>query len=325
MAGIWNINSVNNIEARKILSKLSFTVGENFLARVVNLDKVTGEVLLKLLDGWQFSAKLQKPLDNLQEGLLRFEVQGFEDGKLQIKVLNNNKKQDDLQNNTIDSQLGEKGINVSKDDYVLLDKMVKHEIPLTKDNISSIKTLVDFKNKMSENPEEENAFITKYMDSKGIDMDSSEGVKTKEILKGFFNELKNISEDDIVTLFENNIDLTEDNIKSFNNVFKGSATIYKDVKNNLSNLTNNEQIINTFTKEGINETDNETTPSDPIISRESGQGDSKSVVGNRQNINEADNISKAINQLGEAEEQINNKNVDIKDTKISPSNLKDND
>lgn len=325
MAGIWNINSVNNIEARKILSKLSFTVGENFLARVVNLDKLTGEVLLKLLDGWQFSAKLQKPLENLQEGLLRFEVQGFEDGKLQIKVLNNNKKQDDLQNNTIDSQLEEKGISVSKDDYVLLDKMVKHEIPLTKDNISSIKTLVDFKNKMSENPEEENTFITKYMDSKGIDVDSSEGVKTKEILKGFFNELKNISEDDIVTLFENNIDLTEDNIKSFNNVFKGSAAIYKDVKNNLSNLTNNEEIINKLAKEGINETDNETTPSNPIISRESDQKDSKSVVSNRQNINEFANIDKEINQLDEPEEQINNKDVDIKDTKGNPSNLKDND
>ena len=145
MAGIWNINSINNIEVNKILRKLSFTVGENFSARVVNLDKLTGEVLLKLLDGWQFSAKLQKPLDNLSEGLLRFEVEGFEDGKLQIKILNDTSKQQNLEKDTIDSMLKEKGINVSKDDYVLLNKMVKHEIPLTKENISSMKTLVDFK------------------------------------------------------------------------------------------------------------------------------------------------------------------------------------
>lgn len=240
MAGILNINSVNDIEARKILRKLSFTVGENFLAKVVNLDKLTGEVLLKLLDGWQFSAKLQKPLDNLQEGLLRFEVEGFEDGKLQIKILNDNGKQQKLEKDTIDSQLKEKGINVSKDDYVLLNKMVKHEIPLTKENISSIKTLVDFKNKITLNEDEENAFIAKYMESKNISADSTEGNKVKETLKGFFSELKNISEDDIVTLFENNIDLTEDNIKSFNNVFKGSSAIYKDIKDKISGAINEE-------------------------------------------------------------------------------------
>lgn len=298
MAGIWNINSVNNIEARKILSKLSFTVGENFLARVVSLDKLTGEVLLKLLDGWQFSAKLQKPLDNLQEGLLRFEVEGFEDGKLQIKVLNNNNKQNNLQNNTIDSQLEEKGIRVSKDDYPLLDKMVKHEIPLTKENISNIKTLVDFKNKISANSEEENAFIAKYMESKGISVDSRESSRIKETLKGFFNELKNISEDDIVTLFENNIDLTEDNIKSFNNVFKGSAAIYKDIKNKLSNLINNEQSLN------------ETVPKDVIASKEKNQADSKIIIDNKQNIIDSGN---------------HQKEIDIKATESDISNLKDND
>lgn len=309
MAGIWNVNSVNNVEARKILSKLSFTVGENFLARVVNLDKVTGEVLLKLLDGWQFSAKLQKPLDNLQEGLLRFEVEGFEDGKLQIKVLNN-KKQDDLQKNTIDSQLEERGINVSKDDYVLLDKMVKHEIPLTKENISNIKTLVDFRGKISSNPEEENAFIAKYMDSKGISADSTEGIKVKETLKAFFNQLKSISEDDIVTLFENNIDLTEDNIKSFNNIFKGSSAIYNDIKNKLANLINHQQNTIELASEEINKINNEAASSNIVVSKEKNQPDSKSIMGNKQNIM----------MSGSAENQ-----MDMKDIEGSIGNLKDND
>lgn len=249
MPGIWNINSVNDIEARKILRKLSFTVGENFLARVMSLDKLTGDVLLKLLDGWQFSAKLEKPLDNLKEGLLRFEVEGFEDGKLQIKVLNDNKKQEGLEKNTIDSQLKEKGINVSKEDYMLLNKMVKHEIPLTKENISNIKTLVDFKNKIMLDGEEENAFIMKYMEGKNISVDSKEGMKIRETLKGFFNELKNVSEDDIITLFENNIDLTEENIKSFNNVFKGSSVLYKDIKDNLTSIIDYDKNIKVDTKE----------------------------------------------------------------------------
>ena len=278
MAGIWNINSINNIEARKILSKLSFTVGENFLARVVNLDKLTGEVLLKLLDGWQFSAKLQKPLDNLQEGLLRFEVEGFEDGKLQIKVLNDNNKQQKLEKDTIDSQLKEKGINVSKDDYVLLDKMIKHDIPLTKENISNMKTLVDFKNKITLNPDEEDAFIAKYMESKNISADSTEGNKVRETLKGFFSELKNISEDDIVTLFENNIDLTEDNIKSFNNVFKGSTAIYKDIKDKILSA------INEGSFKGVGKEVNvEDVSKNSVISKDQELADSESIINGKQN------------------------------------------
>jgi len=278
VAGIWNINSINNIEARKILSKLSFTVGENFLARVVNLDKLTGEVLLKLLDGWQFSAKLQKPLDNLQEGLLRFEVEGFEDGKLQIKVLNDNNKQQKLEKDTIDSQLKEKGINVSKDDYVLLDKMIKHDIPLTKENISNMKTLVDFKNKITLNPDEEDAFIAKYMESKNISADSTEGNKVRETLKGFFSELKNISEDDIVTLFENNIDLTEDNIKSFNNVFKGSTAIYKDIKDKILSA------INEGSFKGVGKEVNvEDVSKNSVISKDQELADSESIINGKQN------------------------------------------
>lgn len=290
MAGIWNINSVNDIEARKILRKLSFTVGENFLARVVSLDKITGEVLLKLLDGWQFSAKLQKPLDNLKEGLLRFEVEGFEEGKLQIKVLNENEKQQKLEKDTIDSQLKEKGIDVNKEDYVLLNKMVKHEIPLTKGNISTIKTLLDFKNKIMLNEDEENAFIAKYMESKNINADSVEGNKVKETLKGFFSELKNISEDDIVTLFENNIDLTEDNIKSFNNVFKGAASIYKDIKDKIPGAINYEDA----SKNSAILNDNEQTDNKGVINgKQNGLLDNI----NKENINK-DNINKDKNSLG---------------------------
>jgi hypothetical protein len=324
VAGIWNINSVNNVEARKILSKLSFTVGENFLARVVNVDKLTGEVLLKLLDGWQFSAKLQKPLDNLQEGLLRFEVEDFQDGKLQIKVLNDNNKQQKLENDTIDSQLKEKGINVSKDDYALLDKMVKHEIPLTKENISNMKTLVDFKNKITLNPDEENAFIAKYMESKNISADSTEGNKVRETLKGFFRELKNISEDDIVTLFENNIDLTEDNIKSFNNVFKGSNAIYKDIKDKISSAIN---------EGSFKEVNDEGVSKNSVILKDKEPTDRESIINGKQNgvldntdKNKNSVVYKPIDVIGN-EKELNeagglNKQTEIKDLSSNSDALK---
>ncbi|MDW8800686.1 hypothetical protein P8V03_05910 [Clostridium sp. A1-XYC3] len=248
MAGIWNVNSVNDINAKKILRKLSFNVGENFAARVINSDKLTGEVLLKLLDGWQFSAELQNPMDILPEGLLRFQVEGFEDGKLQLKLINVNDKEQSSERKTLDFLLKEKGITVNKEDYSLLSKMVKHEIPLTKENISKIKTIVDFQNKIKLNYEEEDLFISRYMQSKGIEPSGKEGTKIANTLKSFFNQLKSISEDDIITLLENGIELTEENIKSFNDIFKGSSSIYKDIrefKENVTTLINNKEVEHT--------------------------------------------------------------------------------
>lgn len=230
MAGIWNINSVYDVNTRTVSRKLSFEVGQNFLARIVNLDKLTGEMLLKLLDGWQFSAKLENPMEKLPEGLIRFVVEGFEDGKLQLKILNSDTKQKSSEKDSISAFLKEKSINLSDSDYDILNKMVKHNITLTKENISDVKTILDFMNKIKSDDTEESAFIEKYIQSKNVSLESDEGIKIKNTLKSFFNELKNLGSDDLFTFFENNIDLTEENIKSFNNVFKENLTIFKDVK-----------------------------------------------------------------------------------------------
>lgn len=239
MAGIWNINSNYNVNTKRISSKLSFEVGQNFAARIVNLDKLTGEVLLKLLDGWQFSAKLQKGVDTLPDGLVKFQVEGFEDGTLQLKIANtDNKNNNNTEKDSIEFLLKSKSINVDKEDYSLLNKMVKHEIPLTKENISNMKTVVDFTARIKQSPEEENAFIDKYMESKNITPDSVKGQETKKTLKNFFSELRNLGEDDILTLTENNIDLTEKNIKSFNNIFKKDGSVYNEIKDTEKGILN---------------------------------------------------------------------------------------
>lgn len=231
MAGIWNINSVyNNTNTKMVSRKLSFEVGQNFLARVVNLDKLTGEILLKLLDGWQFSAKIQNSMEKLPEGLIRFEVEGFEDGNLQLRMVTSNNKQQTAEKDSINAFLKEKSMNLSDSDYDVLNKMVKHNISLTKENISDVKTILDFMGKIKSDTTEENSFVEKYIQSKNIDIQSKEGIQIKNTLKPFLNELKGLTEDDLFVFFENNIDLTEDNIKSFNNVFKGDSTIFKDVK-----------------------------------------------------------------------------------------------
>jgi hypothetical protein len=63
--------------------------------------------------------------------------------------------------------------------------MLTHNIPLTKDNISNIKTLLDFMNKIQSNPEEKSDFIEKYLASKNISLESSEGKFIIENLKIF--------------------------------------------------------------------------------------------------------------------------------------------
>lgn len=246
MAGIWNINSVYDTNTRMVSRKLSFEVGQNFLAKIVNLDKLTGEMLLKLLDGWQFSAKLQSPMEKLPEGLIRFVVEGFEDGKLQLKILNSDNKQKSSEKDPINSFLKEKSISLSESDYDVLAKMVKHNISLTKENISDVKTVLDFMNKIKSDDAEENLFIERYIQGKNISSESDEASKIKNTLKSFFNELKGLEVDDVFTFFENNIDLTEQNIKSFNNVFKKDLTIFKDVKQVESKIKDGIQIKGEF-------------------------------------------------------------------------------
>ncbi|ALU36740.1 Hypothetical protein CLAU_2312 [Clostridium autoethanogenum DSM 10061] len=231
MPGIWNINSSYNVDNKRVSTKLSFEVGERFSARILDLKKSTGEILLKLLDGWQFSAEIENPVDFLPNKLVRLEVQGFENGKLKLKIVNSQDGEQSGGKDSIDSFIRESGdLNLSSDDYQLVKSMLKHEIPLTKSNISNIKTTLDFIDKIKNDPNEENEFIDKYLDSRGISPESTEGKFTTSTLKNFFSQLKQISGDDLLTFLENNMELSEDNIKSFNNVFKKDGTIYNEIK-----------------------------------------------------------------------------------------------
>ena len=87
MSGIWNINSTYNVNNKKISAKISFQVGEKFSARVVQLNRSTGEIFLKLLDGWQFSGELENFQNIMENQLIRLEVEGFENGKLKLRIV----------------------------------------------------------------------------------------------------------------------------------------------------------------------------------------------------------------------------------------------
>lgn len=228
MAGIWNVNSAYNLDSKQVQKKISFVLGDKFSARIVNLDKLTSEAILKLLDGWQFSAQIKEPIDSVPEGLIKFQVEGFENGKLIIKLLGNTEETE--KENILTDTLEEQGLKVKKDDYAILERMIKHRMPLNRDNISMIKSLLDFQEKISKNPSEEDGFILKYLENKQIPPDSEAGQKIFNQLKGFFSQFKNLNMDALLTLTENDIPLTEENIKSFNNINNNSMHIYKELE-----------------------------------------------------------------------------------------------
>lgn len=228
MPGIWSINSLYNSNIKKVSSKLTFEVGERFSAKVISRDESKKELSLKLLDGWQFPATLEEPLEVPTDGILRFQIEGYENGKLKIKLIKSNERETDSKESSLESILEETGMD--KKDINILEKMVRHGMPLTKENISKMKTILDFKEKILSNPEEEDQFIDLYLQSKNIDKNSEEAKDIKNELKKFYSTLKNTNEDDVFTLVENNIEVNKENIESFNKVFKSSLGLYNELK-----------------------------------------------------------------------------------------------
>lgn len=93
-----------------------------------------------------------------------------------------------------------------------------------------IKGLIQFNGKISSNPKEIDAFIQTYLQSKNISGNSEEGQAVKEMLTKFLNEFKNMTQDDILTFIENNLDFSEESIDSFNKLFKGNSSIEQILK-----------------------------------------------------------------------------------------------
>src|SRR3712207_1930886 len=172
MSGIWNVNNIYNDSLKKLTNKLSFQVGELILARVMNLDENSDEVLLRLLDGWQFPAKLNKPLDYQPLGLTKFKVEGFKDGKLELLICDNKNAEENLTEDSIETALRNENISIDKKDFSILEKMIKHNLPLTKENISYVKNLMEFQKNISQDENYEDTFINKYINSKGVEADS---------------------------------------------------------------------------------------------------------------------------------------------------------
>jgi len=226
MPGIWNINSVYNVGSKKLSSKLTFEVGEKFAGRVMRISQNKGEFTIKLLDGWQFMAQVDENLTPEQlEGLLKFQVLGFQDGKLKLKLVRQEDKATSEENNPLNALIKSQGL--AKEEIETLKQLVKFNIPLTKENISKYSSIFNFNEKIKVDEKEVDNFINNYISSKNIPIDSEESKNIREKLQSFFKEFKTMKAEDILTFIENDIDLTESNIKAFNRIFKGEESIEK--------------------------------------------------------------------------------------------------
>ncbi|GAB6168119.1 hypothetical protein JCM1393_05790 [Clostridium carnis] len=230
MPGIWNVNNSYNINSKKVTSKLAFDVGEKFSGKVVK--KGDGnEATIKLLDGWEFDAEIEGDIDSLEKGLQRFQVDGFENGKLKLKVISKNVSESQIQEGEFNEIISNEGL--SKGDGELLKEMLKYDIPLTRENIKEVKSLIQFLNKIQANPKEIDEFVQKYLDSKGIDVSSEKGENISNNLKSFFQEFKSLSKEDILLFLENNIEFTKENVEGYKNIFKDGGKL-EDILNKIS-------------------------------------------------------------------------------------------
>ncbi|MBD7916062.1 hypothetical protein H9660_12985, partial [Clostridium sp. Sa3CUN1] len=224
MPGIFNIGNTYNVNNKRISSKLTFNTGEKFSGKIIK-NEGSNEATIRLIDGWEFQAEIDGNLDSLGKGFTRFQVEGFENGKLKLKIIGENIKDDELNEGEFNEIILKEGL--SKEDLTLLKDMVKFNIPLTKENIREIKGIIQFLNKINEDENEAKDFISKYLSSKNIDVDTLEGNKISKVLKEFLVEFKTLSKEDILLFFENNIELNKENIKGFNEIFKSENNITK--------------------------------------------------------------------------------------------------
>lgn len=235
MPAIWNVGNTNGYSEKKISSKLTFEEGETFKGRIVG--KGDGEgVLIKLIDGWQFSADLLDESAAEGQQLLQFKVEGFEDGKIKLKIVTDSQpKEEIIEDDAVKDFISKEGI--SKDDFTLLKAMTKFNIPLFKDNIDFVKSVFNLSQKLG-NKVEIDEFINNYISGKGIDPQTLEAAAIRNTLNEFFTAFETMNQDDILLFLENGIDINKENIDSYNKLFKGDITIKEQFDNVLKEFKN---------------------------------------------------------------------------------------
>ena len=206
-----------------------FKQGDTLKGIVVKQDDESNEVTIKLTNGMEIEAEIQGDVD-LKGGILKFEVTEFKDNTLFLKLSDNKteviqgeaikKSTDEIMNFIIKEGL-------KKEDYNMLKAMVKYNIPLTRENITTVKSVMEFSGKMNNNPQEIKSFINTYLNSRDIVVNSREGLQIAQKLYEFFKAFSQADLQEVLLFLENNIEFTKENLDSFNKLFNSENTMEK--------------------------------------------------------------------------------------------------
>lgn len=233
MNRIWNSNYNDNFNVRRTPSKDNFKIGEMVYGRVVKSIDVN-EAIIKLINGLEFHAEVDGGVNELDKDLVKFIVESFSDNKVQLKIFKSPEEKGKAINDEILKFISAEGL--SEDDAKILESMLKFDMTLSKEKIRDIKSLFEFKERISANPNEINRFIDKYLESKEIKQNSVEGQNIKEKLSQFFKAFSTLEMDDILLFLENDIDFSKETIDSYRRMFRGDSNIDNTLQNKIDNF-----------------------------------------------------------------------------------------
>ena len=281
-----------------------FNQGDTLKGRVIKEDSQSNKVTIKLTNGMEIEAELQGEVD-LKGGLLNFEVAELKDNMLFLKLTANNTEviNEEIAKESIDEIMNfilKEGLK--KEDYNMLKAMVKYNIPLTRENITTVKSIMEFSDKMNNNPVEIKNFINSYLNSRDIAANSKEGVYVSQKLYEFFEAFSKTNLQEVLLFLENGIEFTKENLESFNKLFNNENAMEKvinEVNEKLGNAIAIED--NTLNRE--------------ILEKTLNQEYSKDVIEYKNNSNNDINDMKEVKDIKEI------KNInDIKDIKDNSIN-----
>ena len=206
-----------------------FNQGDTLKGRVIKEDSQSNKVTIKLTNGMEIEAELQGEVD-LKGGLLNFEVAELKDNMLFLKLTANNTEviNEEIAKESIDEIMNfilKEGLK--KEDYNMLKAMVKYNIPLTRENITTVKSIMEFSDKMNNNPVEIKNFINSYLNSRDIAANSKEGVYVSQKLYEFFEAFSKTNLQEVLLFLENGIEFTKENLESFNKLFNNENAMEK--------------------------------------------------------------------------------------------------
>ncbi|GAA0775283.1 hypothetical protein GCM10008908_26580 [Clostridium subterminale] len=260
MSNVWKINMVQNYTTKDDFNKLTFKKGDSFSARILRLEGSATDVIIKLLDGRVFPARVDGEIlqENLDDYMFKFQLDGFEGGKFLLRILESNVI-DNLGNNVdtaikdplMEELLKNLDFPVGKEDVPILKSMLKNNIPITEENLLEIKGLKEFIDQSNNSPKELNKFIDKYIEAKGIQNTSPEAEQIKSTLGKVLNEIKNLKIDDIFVMKALDIKLNEDSIKAFSKVVSNQYSVSPEIEETANVIK--EQITGNINKDSQGE------------------------------------------------------------------------